>query len=73
MTRSQIRSVLPFAYVIAIVLAGIFSNGKVTSAVVIVGAMVVGAGYVLLKPEPGEGRDRQRNRGRSGKGGIQDS
>lgn len=57
-----VKRLAPFVYAAAIVLAAIFGNGAVLGAVAIVGALILGALYSVVRT-PG-GRERHRNRAR---------
>lgn len=63
MSRTRLRAVLPGVYVLAILVTVFFGNGKATAAVAALGAIALGLCYQLLRPEPGEGRQRNRKRG----------
>lgn len=64
MPVNRIRILIPTIYVAAVLLSVVLWDDAV-AAVAIIGAILVGLAYVFIRPEPGVGRqrNRQRNRG----------
>ncbi|MGI8535764.1 MAG: hypothetical protein ACR2K2_04540 [Mycobacteriales bacterium] len=71
MDPHRIRNLLPTLYAIAIFGALLSGNGTALLAVIIIGAIVVGAGYTALSGGPNRGRARPdratRRAGRRGR------
>ena len=64
MDAHRLRSVLPFLYVIAILIAIFVGGGQAVAATAVIGAVALAAGYTLLRGQPSSGRDRGRDRRR---------
>jgi uncharacterized membrane protein len=66
MVNYRIRQLTPFVFAIAVVLTAMIGSGKAVGVVAAVGGIIVGAIFTMVKVPAGIGRDRNRNRDRTG-------
>ena len=64
MPANRVPLLLSMVYGIVVGLSALLWDGAV-AVVAVVGAMIVGLAWVLLRSEPGVGRQRNRNRNRA--------